>query len=147
LDLNNTILCSIPEEAEIYEVLLSLGREKALGPDGFTALFYVKYWDCIKSNVPQAIGNFFTSNQLLREQNYTFIALIPKRLGPSAVHHFRPISLCNIIYKIISKLLANRLKPLLSKFIYPFQTAFVLGRHIQDNSIISHEMLHSLKLK
>jgi hypothetical protein len=127
LDLNNIILCSIPEEVEIYEVLLSLGCEKALGPDGFTALFYVKYWDCIKSNVLQAIGNFFTSNQLLREQNHTFIALIPKRLGPSAVHHFRPISLCNIMYKIISKLLANRLKPLLSKFISPFQTAFVLG--------------------
>jgi len=95
----------------------------------------------------QSIGNFFTSNQLLREQNHTFLALIPKRLGPSAVHHFRPISLCNIIYKIISKLLANRLKPLLSKIISPFQTAFVPGRHIQDNSILSHEMLHSLKSK
>jgi hypothetical protein len=93
------------------------------------------------------LGIFFTSNQLLREQNHTFIALIPKRLGLSAVHHFRPISLCNIIYKIISKLLATRLKPLLSKFISSFQTAFVLGRHIQDNSILSHEMLHSLKSK
>jgi hypothetical protein len=68
----------------------------------------------------QSIGNFFTSNQLLREHNHTFLALILKRLGPSAVHHFCPISLCNIIYKIISKLLANRLKPLLSKIISPF---------------------------
>jgi hypothetical protein len=62
-------------------------------------------------------------------------------------HHFHPISLCNIIYKIISKILANRLKPLLSKFISPFQTAFVPGCHIQDNSILSHEMFHSLKSK
>jgi hypothetical protein len=146
-DLDNLSLCSIPGEVEIFEALLSLGREKAPGPDGFTALFYVKYWDCIKSNVLLAIGNFFTSNALLREQNHTFITLVPKKLGPSMVHHFHPISLCNIIYKIISKLLANRLKPLLSKFISPFQTAFVSGRHIQDNSILSHEMLHSLKSK
>jgi hypothetical protein len=146
-DLDNLSLCSIPGEAEIFEALLSLGREKAPCPDGFTALFYVKYWDCIKSTVLLAIGKFFTSNALLREQNHTFITLVPKKLGPSMVHHFRPISLCNIIYKIISKILANRLKPLLSKFISPFQTAFVLGRHIQDNSILSHEMLHSLKSK
>jgi hypothetical protein len=90
---------------------------------------------------------FFYSNQLLQEQNHTFIALIPKRLGAFAVQHFWPISLCNIIYKIISKLLANRLKPLLSKIISTFQSAFVPGRHIQDNSILSHEMLHSFKNK
>jgi hypothetical protein len=90
---------------------------------------------------------FFDSNQLLREQNHYFIALIPMRLGAFAVQHFRSISLYNIIYKIISKLLANRLKLLLSKIIYPFQTAFVPSRHIQDNSIILHKMLHSLKNK
>jgi len=68
-------------------------------------------------------------------------------LGASSVHHYRPISLCNIIYKIISKLLANRLKPLLDKIISPFQTTFVPGRLIQDNSILAHEMLYTLKSK
>jgi hypothetical protein len=68
-------------------------------------------------------------------------------LGASSVHHYRPISLCNIIYKIISKLLANRLKPMLDKIISPFQTAFVPGRLIQDNSILAHEMLHTLQSK
>ncbi|XP_062166910.1 uncharacterized protein LOC133873195 [Alnus glutinosa] len=144
---DNLHLGSLPTESEIFASLKSLGRTKAPGPDGFTALFYVKYWDYIKNTVLLAIGNFFQNNNLLREQNHTFIALIPKRLGASSVHHYRPISLCNIIYKIISKLLANRLKPLLSKVISPFQTAFVPGRHIQDNSILAHEMLHTLKSK
>jgi len=72
--------------------LLSLGRTKAPCPDGFTTLFYVSH------------------NQLLREQNHTFIALIPKKLGASSVQQFRPISLYNIIYEIISKLLATQVE-------------------------------------
>jgi hypothetical protein len=119
-DDDNNLLCALPTESKIYDSLKSLGRTKAPGPDGFTALFYVKYWAYIKGTVLLAIVNFFQNNHLLREQNHTFIALIPKCLGASSVHHYRPISLCNVIYKIISKLLANRLKPLLSKFISPF---------------------------
>jgi hypothetical protein len=68
-------------------------------------------------------------------------------VGPSTVHHFQPISLCNIIYKIISKILANRLKALLYHFISPYQSAFVHFRTIQDNSIMAHELLHTLKSK
>jgi len=143
----DNLLCAMPTDSEIYESLLSLGRTKVPGPDGFTALFYVKYWNHIKGTVLNAVGDFFMHNILLREQNHTFIALIPKKLGASSVHQFWPISLCNIIYKIISKLLANRLKPLLDKVISPFQTAFVPGRLIQDNSILAHEMLHTLKQK
>jgi hypothetical protein len=146
-DSDNQFLCAMPTDSEIYDSLLSLGRTKAPGPDGFTALFYVKYWNNIKGIVLNAVGDFFMHNILLREQNHTFIALIPKKLVASSVHQFRPLSLCNIIYKIISKLLANRLKPLLDKVISPFQTAFVLGRLIQDNSILAHEMLHTLKQK
>jgi hypothetical protein len=144
---DNNLLCALPDESEIFDSLISLGLTKASGPDGFTALFYVKYWDHIKDIVLLAIGNFFQNSTLLHEQNHTFIALIPKHLGASYVHHYQLISLCNIIYKIISKLLANRPKPLLSKFISPFQTAFVPSRHIQDNSILAHEMLHTLNFK
>jgi hypothetical protein len=107
-DNDNTLLCAIPTEAEIYATLSSLGRFKAPGPDGFTALFYMKYWDIIKHIVLQAIWNFFKHNHLLREQNHTFLALIPKRMGASSVHHFRPISLCNIIFFLISNLKFNK---------------------------------------
>jgi hypothetical protein len=102
---------------------------------GSTALFYVKYWNHIKGTVLNAVGDFFMHNILLRKQNHTFIVLIPKKLGASSVHQF------------ISKLLANWLKPLLDKIISPFQTAFVPGRLIQDNSFLAHEMLHTLKQK
>jgi hypothetical protein len=114
------MLCVIPTKAKIHATLASLGASKAPGPDGFTALFYMKYWDSIKLTILKAVGNFFRNDHLLKEQNHTFIALIPKKLGASSVHHYRPISLCNIIYKIISKLLANRLKPLLNNIISPF---------------------------
>jgi len=92
-------------------------------------------------------GIFFRKHHLLKEQNNTFIALIQKRLGPFSVTHFRPISLCNIIYKIISKILANRFKNLLHLFISPHQSAFVPSRTIQDNSIMAHELMHALKSK
>jgi hypothetical protein len=71
LDLDNTLLCSIPDKAEIYDSLLNLGREKAPGPDGFTALFYIKYWDCIKPTFCWLLEiflipiNFFESRMIL----------------------------------------------------------------------------------
>ncbi|GLT67788.1 hypothetical protein SLA2020_400720 [Shorea laevis] len=144
---DNSSICSTPSEAEIFEALSSIGSTKAPGPDGFTALFYKEYWNIVKDVVLHSIWDFFESDHLLREQNHTFIALVPKQLGPSTVNHFRPISLCNIIYKIISKILANRFKGLLHRFISPYQSAFVPSRSIHDNSIMAHKLLHTLKSK
>jgi hypothetical protein len=93
------------------------------------------------------IWDFFRNNHLLKEQNRTFIALIPKNLGASFVQQFQPISLCNIIYKIISKILANRFKGLLHHFISPYQFAFVPTRNIQDNTILAHELVNSINSK
>jgi hypothetical protein len=116
----NTFLCSMPSEEEIVEALSSLGSTKAPGLDGFTTLFYKKYWSIIKSDVMLSIRNFFTENSLPRDQNHTFIALILKLSGSQSTHQYRPISLCNIFYKIISKILATRLKFYLSKIISPY---------------------------
>jgi hypothetical protein len=143
----NVTLCTIPSELEIFNALSSIGSTKAPGSDGFTALFYKKYWSIVKDVVLRSVWDFFSKNHLLKEQNHTFIALVSKQLGPSSVNHFRPISLCNIIYKIISKILANRFKLLLHHFIFPLQSAFVPSRNIQDNSILAHELLHTLKKK
>jgi hypothetical protein len=115
----NLILCSIPIEAEVVKALSSLGSSKALGPDGFTALFYKKYWSVVRCAVLDCVWDFFLNKHLSREQNHTFITLVPKQSGSHSVNHFRPISLCNISYKIISKILANRLKDVLPKIIPP----------------------------
>jgi hypothetical protein len=146
-DEDNQSLISIPTEEEVFEVLSSLGSSKARGPDGFTTLFYKKYWSVVKREILECVLDFFLNKNLASKQNHTFITLIPKQSGAHSVNHFRPISLCNIYYKIISKLLANRLKLILPKIISPLQSAFVPNRSIQDNSIIAHELLHSFKLK
>jgi hypothetical protein len=132
---------------EIFSTLSDMGSTKAPGPDEFIALFYKKYWSTVKDVVLSSIWDFFGNNHLQQQHNHTFIVLIPKQLGASSVHQFRPISLCNIIYKIISKLLANRFKGLLHRFISPHQSAFVPTRSIQDSTIMAHELFHTVNSK
>jgi hypothetical protein len=83
---------------------------KALGPDGFNAGFFQKNWELVGPEVCQAILYSLNNGVISNDLNSTFIALIPKSKHPSGVTDFRPISLCNVLYKIISKVLANRLK-------------------------------------
>jgi hypothetical protein len=109
--------------------------------------FYKKYWIIVRDVVLSSIWEFFENNHLLNEQNHTFIALIPKKMGASTVHQYRPISLCNIIYKIILKILANKFKGLLHHFISPYQSSFVPSWNIQDNTILAHELFNSINSK
>src|ERR1041385_4818442 len=90
---------------------------------------------------------FFTTGILPTHIADTNIALIPKKLVPILPSDYRPISLCNVIYKIIAKAIANRLKPHLPDYIDPAQQAFIKGRRISDNIIISQEITHSFSLK
>jgi hypothetical protein len=84
---------------------------------------------------------------MLKEFNHTNFAFIPKVDNPLLVHHFRPISLTNFNYKIISKILSTRLMPILHKIISPTQSAFLKGRSIHDNTTLAHEVFHSMKQK
>ena len=95
--------------------------------------FFKQYCELLKNDFFQGIVEFFKSGHLLRHINHTFIALIPKRENPSETQHFRPISLCNTVYKTISKILVNRLRPLLGKLVSPVQSAFIPGRSIHEN--------------
>lgn len=90
---------------------------------------------------------FFLSGFLLKSVNHSYITLIPKVPFPKEVSQFRPISLCNVIYKIISKIMINRLKPLTDYLITPFENAFIRGRNISDNILIAHEIFDYLGKK
>jgi hypothetical protein len=97
---------------------------ESLGLDGMPGLFFKHYWHIVGDQVLAAVRNFFIHGQLLGELNQTCIVLIPKIINPSSVSHFRPISLCNVVYKSIAKILVNRLRPLLHKLISPQQSTY-----------------------
>lgn len=90
---------------------------KALGPDGMPALFYTHYWDIVGGLFTTSVQRFFITGQILKEWNNTFIALIPKKQGACNFCEFRPISLSNVSYKVISKILANRMKTYMDRLV------------------------------
>ena len=94
-----------------------------------------------------AVLSFFTDGCLPREANSSLIVLIPKTTNPTSMNNFRPISLCNVVYKVISKLLIAKLRPLLHKIIFPCQSAFIPSRWIAENQVIVHKLLHNFKTR
>lgn len=131
-------------EMEVKKAVFSLHPNKAPGPDGMTPSFFQNFWDVVKKDLIDTISSFFHSGHLLKAINETIITLIPKVESPISVSQFRPISLCNVVYRIISKILVNRLKPLLNHCVSGNQSAFVPGRQIIDNIVIAHESIHCL---
>ena len=98
-----------------------------------------------RGDVTTAILDFLNSGQILGGVNFTHVVLILKVKSPESMSQFRPISLCNFIYKIISKILVNRMKQVLPRVISETQSAFVPGRMITNNVIIAFEAIHHLK--
>ncbi len=143
-EMNEILLTSFTED-EIRQALFQMSPSKAPGPDGMTALFFQKYWNIVGPDVIDAVLDFLNTGKMLSSINFTNIVLIPKVKSPANMTQFRPISLCNVLYKIVSKVLVNRMKVILPRVISDSQSAFVSGRMITDNVIISFEVLHYLK--
>ncbi|GKB82721.1 methylenetetrahydrofolate reductase 1, partial [Tanacetum coccineum] len=116
------------------------------GPDGFTVAFFKESWDIVADDLVAAVCEFFTNGKILKELNHTIIALIPKVNSPNRVTDYRPISCCNVIFKCISKIIANHIKDSLKVLVSPNQSAFVPGRSIADNILLTQELMHNYHL-
>ena len=110
---------------EIVLAVQQLGPLKTPGPDGIPATLYQKYWSTVRIDIINMVKAFFHSSFMLKTLNHTFITLIPKIPKPEKVTQFRPIAICNVTYKIISKILVNKLKPFMDSLITPYQNAFI----------------------
>ena len=141
----NDMLCEPFMDEEISIALFQIGPLKAPGPDGFAARFFQRNWEVLRDEVIGAVRNFFEVGVMPEGTNVTAIVLIPKKDQAGTLKDFRPISLCNVIYKIVSKCLANRLRSILHDIISPTQSAFIPGRLIFDNDVVAFECMHSIQ--
>jgi len=126
---------------EIKTVLFFMSSDKSPGPDGFTTEFYKATWEIIGAEFIVAVKSFFEKGFLPKGVNSTILALIPKKFETKEMKDYRPISCCNVIYKVISKLIAKRLKEILPQFIAGNQSAFVKDRLLIQNLLLATEIV------
>ena len=143
----NSYLIKNFSKAEVETALKQMAPLKAPGPDGMPPIFFQHYWESIGDDVVKAVVSCLNSNSIEPGLNHTFITLIPKVKSPELVSEFRPIALCNILYKLVSKVLANRLKKVLPHIISESQSAFQSDKAISDNILVAFETLHHMKRK
>ena len=131
-------------KTEIKKSFILHGKRESTWTDGFTVEFFNHAWHIVKSDFVAAIASFFRSSKLLTEVNSTLITLVLKIPNPSTVADFRPIACCNVVYKCITKVLANRLQACLNFLVNSNQTAFIKGRNISENVLLAHELIKTI---
>ena len=124
--------------------MFNMKKGKAPDPDGFLIEFFQEFWEIIKLDLLEVVQESHRNKQMLKSMNSTFLVLIPKQEGANQLTQFRPIELCNVVYKIITKLIVERLKLLLNTLICPKQGGFVKGRQIFDGVLVAMEAIHSM---
>ena len=118
---------------------------KSLGPDGMPPIIYQHYWSLVGNDVIEDILCFLNSGNLPPSLCHSFITLIPKVHSPEYILQYHPISLSNVLYRIFSKVQANRLKKILPHLVSEQQSAFVKDRLISDNIMVAFETLHYMR--
>ena len=132
---------------EVKRALFQMHPSKSPGLDGMSPFFFQKYWHVVGGDVTNAVLSVLHSGHFLRKMNYTHIVLIPKKNELQYMSAFCPISLENVISRIVSKVLANRLKVILPNVMSDAQSVFVPGRQITDNTTVTFEVLHRMRNK
>jgi hypothetical protein len=143
----NEALCQPFTPEDVKKALFSIGDMKAPGTDGLHAIFFKKCWHIFGDVLTQEVLEAINNKAIPEGWNDTVIVLIPKVESPESIAQYRPISLCNVLYKVISKMIAFWLKHILDEVISPVQSAFVPGRMITDNILVAYESLHTIKSK
>lgn len=144
--MNRALLAPFSSE-DVKKALFSIGDLKAPSPDGLHAVFYKRFWELLGEDLVKEVLEAVNNKLVPSGWNDTTIVLIPKVNCPDKVTQFRPISLCNVVYKSILKMLADRLKGILPEIIGQQQSAFIPGRLITDNILVAYECVHSIKKK
>jgi ribonuclease HI len=132
---------------ELLAVIKSFKREKSPGPDGWSVELFLHFFDLMNQDILDVIEDSRTRGTVSSQLNKTFVVLIPKSNFPRHFNDFRPISLCNLCYKIISKLIAVRIRPFLSRALSEEQLGFLKGRQILDVVGVAQECIHNIKTK
>ncbi|CAL1402069.1 unnamed protein product [Linum trigynum] len=132
---------------EVRQTVFAMGSKQAPGLDGFTGKFFKAFWGIVGDSVIDVVCSFFTTSKMLRSFNHTWLTLIPKVDNVETMKQLRPISLCQFVYKVITKILAERLSCLLPHIISLGQNAFIRERQIVENILLGHELMHYLKIK
>jgi hypothetical protein len=145
-DMNRSLLAPFTAE-EVKKALFDIGDLKALGPDGLRAIFFKRFWSMLGDDLTKEVLVAVNTATIPEAWNDTTIVMIPKVDNPDKVVQFRPISLCNVVHKVISKMLSRRMKSILPKVISDHQSAFVPDRLITDNILIAYECIHAIKRK
>ncbi|XP_022899293.1 uncharacterized protein LOC111412589 [Olea europaea var. sylvestris] len=146
LEQSNALVWDISFE-EIKEALFGIGDNKSLGSVGYTSCFFKSTWGCIEHDFVEAIMKFFSLGSIPKQINHAVIALVPKSTHAPSVEDYRSISCCNVIYKVITKILASRLRPILGDIVDQAQAAFIEGRNMTENIHLTQELMRQYNRK
>jgi hypothetical protein len=132
---------------EIWEVLKSFAKDKILGPDGWTVKVFLQFFDLVGSKQLEVVEDTRSCGKVIISVNSNFLTLIPKVNNPFTFGDYKPIALRNLCYKLITKIIANRIKPILLRTLSGKQLGFLKGRQIMDSIGSTKEFFHSIKMK